>query len=124
MSEAPTPTPTTQELIQKYANINELSYEQAEAEVNAPTVDEVLKNIEDKTLEKIRSQMPPLNRAQRRALAKKNKSKNKTVSQASKAEVIAETTKKLNYIKLIEELREMNKKKENEKYVEDAIETH
>lgn len=115
---------TEKELIERYAKINGLTFEQAQEEVNAPSYEEILKNIENKTLERIRSQMPPLNRAQRRALAKKNKGKNKTVSQTSKAEVIAETTKKLNYIKLIEELREMNKKKENEEYVEDAIETH
>ena len=115
---------TEKELIERYAKINGLTFEQAQEEVNAPSYEEILKNIENKTLERIRSQMSPLNRAQRRALAKKNKGKNKTVSQTSKAEVIAETTKKLNYIKLIEELREMNKKKENEEYVEDAIETH
>ena len=104
---------TEKELIERYAKINGLTFEQAQEEVNAPSYEEILKNIENKTLERIRSQMPPLNRAQRRALAKKNKGKNKTVSQTSKAEVIAETTKKLNYIKLIEELREMNKKMEN-----------
>lgn len=109
--------PTEKELIERYAQINNLTFEQAQEEVNAPSYDEILKNIENKTLERIRSKMPVLNRAQRRALAKKSKGK-KNMADASSAEAIAETTKKLNYINLIQELRKLNEKKENEIYEE------
>ena len=56
------------------------------------------------------------NRAQRRAFAKKLGK-----SGRAKMGTISETAKKLNYINLIEQLRELNEKKENENY-EDAIE--
>lgn len=54
---------------------------------------------------------PPLprNRAERRALAKKLGKKGR-----AEFDVIAETSKKLNYIELIQKLRELNKEKENE----------
>ena len=51
------------------------------------------------------------NRAQRRAFAKKLGK-----SGREKMETISETAKKLTYINLIEKLRELNKKKENENY--------
>jgi len=51
------------------------------------------------------------NRAQRRAFAKKLGK-----SGREKMGTISETAKKLNYIKLIEQLRELNEKKENENY--------
>ena len=51
------------------------------------------------------------NRAERRAFAKK-------LGKASRAQFgsISETAKKLNYINLIQQLRELNEKKENENY--------
>ena len=54
---------------------------------------------------------PPLprNRAERRALAKKLGKKGR-----AELDVIAETSKKLNYIELIQKLRELNREKENE----------
>ena len=54
------------------------------------------------------------NRAQRRAFAKKLGK-----SGRAKMGTISETAKKLNYINLIEQLRKLNEKKENENY-EDA----
>lgn len=61
-----------------------------------------------------KTQYQPRNRAERRALAKK-------LGKSGRAKMgsISETAKKLNYINLIENLRELNEKKENENY-EDA----
>ena len=50
-----------------------------------------------------------LNRAQRRAAAKKLGKKGR-----ANADLIAETAEKLNYIDLIQQLRKLNKEKENE----------
>ena len=58
-----------------------------------------------------KTQYQPRNRAERRALAKKLGKRGRT-SMGS----ISETAKKLNYINLIENLRELNEKKENENY--------
>jgi len=69
----------------------------------------VAQQMEEKT------QYQPRNRAERRALAKKL-GKRGRASMGS----ISETAKKLNYINLIEQLRALNEKKENENY-EDAI---
>ena len=106
----PEEKPTKEELIQRYANVQKISYEDAEKEIGADDVEVVLKNIEDKVLDKIRSQMPPMNRAQRRALAKKNKNKKKV----NPTDAIAKTAAKIDYVKLIEELRKLNEKKEKE----------
>ena len=65
---------------------------------------------------KEKTQYQPRNRAERRALAKKLGK-----SGRAKLGTISETAKKLNYINLIENLRELNEKKENENY-EDATE--
>ena len=54
---------------------------------------------------------PPLNRAQRRALMHKKGKKGK-----KQIDLVSETAKKLNYIELIQKLRELNSKKENEEY--------
>ena len=69
-------------------------------------VEETTSAIEDKT-----NQLQFHNRAQRRAFAKKLGK-----SGRAKMGTISETAKKLNYINLIEKLRELNKKKENENY--------
>ena len=49
--------------------------------------------------------MPKLNRAQRRAMKKKNK---------NATEVIADTAERLNYINLLQKLRELNARQEKE----------
>lgn len=104
------------ELIKRFAEIQGITYEEAQAMVDAPTGKEILENIERITLEKIKAKTAvPLNRAQRRALAKKTHSKNKNDT----SEIIAETAKKLEYIDLIQKLRALNEKnakenKENE----------
>lgn len=76
-----------------------------------------LESIEAKTTTAIENKAQDLqfhNRAQRRAFAKK-------LGKSGRAKMgsISETAKKLNYINLIENLRELNEKKENENY-EDA----
>ena len=103
------------ELIQRYAEIQNITIEQAEQEVGAPTDYEVLQNIEEKTLEKIRKTQVPMNRARRRALKKKVGSKKyaEMVANGDVVETVSETAKKLNYIDLIQKLRKLNEEKEN-----------
>lgn len=112
-----TETPTKEELIKRYADIQKITLEEANEQVDANTIEEVLKKIEEKTLEKIRSTQPPMNRAQRRALKKKLGSKKYAEMVAEGGDVVSavsETAKKLNYIDLIQKLRALNEKKENE----------
>ena len=113
--------PTTEQLIKRFAEVNGISEEEAKQIVTADSEEEVLQKIEKYTLDNIRNKMPPMNRAQRRALAKKMK-KNKD-SNKNEIDVIADTTKKLNYIDLIQKLRELNEKKERENN-EDVIENN
>ena len=73
-----------------------------------------LESIEAETTAAIENKSQELqfhNRAQRRAFAKK-------LGKTGRAKMgtISETAKKLNYINLIENLRELNEKKENENY--------
>ena len=112
------------ELVQRYAKVQNISIEEAEQEVGAPTDYEVLKNIEEKTLEKIRKTQVPMNRAQRRALKKKVGAKKyaEMVANGDVVEAISETAKKLNYIDLIQKLRKLNEEKENEENGEATIE--
>ena len=109
--------PTREELIQRYAEINGVSIEDAEKEVGAESLDEMLKNIEEKTLQRIREKQPPMNRAQRRALKKKlgtKKYAEMVGENGDVVEAVTETAKKLNYIDLIQKLRKLNEEKENE----------
>ena len=104
-----------EELIERYANIQNISIEQAQAEIGAPTEEEILKKIQDKTIEKINSTRVPMNRAQRRALKKKVGAKKYAEMVAESGDVttaISETAAKLNYIDLIQKLRKLNKEKE------------
>lgn len=107
---------TVDELIKRYAEIHEISYEEAKLQVGAPTEEEILKNIQEKTLEKIRSFNPPMNRAQRRALKKKvgaKKYAELTANNNDAVSVITETAKKLSYVDLIQKLRKLNEEKKN-----------
>lgn len=104
-----------EELIERYAKIQNISIEQAQEEVGAPTEEEILKKIEQKTIEKINSTRVPMNRAQRRALKKKVGAKKYAEMIAESGDVataVSETAQKLNYIHLIENLRKLNKEKE------------
>ena len=113
-----------QELIEKFAKIQQISIEEAEEQIGAPTEEEILKKITDKTVEKINSTQVPMNRAQRRALKKKVGSKKyaEMVANGDVVEAITDTAKKLNYIDLIQKLRKLNEEKENEKDGEATIE--
>ena len=107
--------PTAHELIERYAAVQGISYEEAELQVGAPTEEEILKKIQDKTIEKINSTRVPMNRAQRRALKKKVGSKKYAEMVAESGDIttaVSETAQKLNYIHLIEKLRKLNKEKE------------
>jgi len=109
--------PTREYLIERYAEVQKISKEQAEEEIGAPTEEEILKKIEEKTLEKIRSRQVPMNRAQRRALKKKVGSKKYAEMVAESGDIttaVSETAAKLNYIDLIQKLRQLNEKKEKE----------
>ena len=106
---------TRQELIERFAEIQQISVEEAEEQVGAPTEEEILKNIEQKTIEKINSTRMPMNRAQRRALKKKVGAKRYAEMCAENGDIIgavSETAKKLNYIDLIQKLRKLNKENE------------
>ena len=108
---------SAQELIERYAKLYDISIEQAKQEIDAPTEEEILKNINKRTIEYIRSKQPPMNRAQRRALKKKMGAKKYAQVQAENGDVVSavsETAAKLSYIDLIQKLRELNAKKENE----------
>ena len=94
------------EIIERFAEVQQISYEEAEQLIGGETDDYILKNIAKFTTEKIYSQMPPLNRAQRRKLVKKVGKKN--------VNVVANTAEKINYINLIQELRKLNEKKETD----------
>ena len=109
---------TRQELIERFAEIQQISVEEAEQQVGAPTEEEILKKISDKTIEKINSTRVPMNRAQRRALKKKVGAKKyaEMVANGDVVETISETAKKLNYIDLIQKLRKLNKEKGEQDY--------
>ena len=112
-----TETPTKEELIKRYADIQKITLEEANEQVDADTVEEVLKRIEAKTLEKIRATQPPMNRAQRRALKKKlgaKKYAEMVANNGDEVSAITETAKKLNYIDLIQKLRKLNEEKKND----------
>ena len=103
------------ELIERYAKIQNISVEQAKEEIGAPTEEEVLKKIQDKTIEKSNSTRVPMKRAQRRALKKKVGAKKYAEMVAESGDIttaVSETAAKLNYIDLIQKLRKLNKEKE------------
>ena len=110
---------TSEELIKRYAEIQKISLEEAKEQVGADTPEEVLKKIQDKTIEKINSTRVPMNRAQRRALKKKVGAKKYAEMVAESGDVVgavSETAKKLNYIDLIQKLRKLNEEKGEQDY--------
>lgn len=101
------------DLIKRFAEIQGIDYAEAEKLVGADTEEEIMKKITDFTVQKINGGVK-LNRAQRRALAKKNKGKKVQAAQKSQIDEINETAAKLNYIDLIQKLRILNEKKAKE----------
>ena len=111
------PTLTVDELVARFALIQNISKEEAREQVGADTPEEVLKRIQDKTIEKINSTRVPMNRAQRRALKKKVGAKKYAEMVSESGDVVSavsETAKKLNYIDLIQKLRTLNEEKAKE----------
>lgn len=109
------PTLTVDELVARFALIQNISKEEAREQVGADTPEEVLNKIQEKTIEKINSTRVPMNRAQRRALKKKVGAKKYAEMVAESGDVVEtvnETAKKLNYIDLIQKLRKLNEEKE------------
>lgn len=101
------------DLIKRFAEIQGIEYAEAEKLIGAETDEEIMKKITDFTITKINGGVR-LNRAQRRALAKKNKGNKATLSQKSQMDQINEVATKLNYIDLIQKLRKLNETKEKE----------
>ena len=101
------------DLIKRFAEIQKMDYAEAEKLIGADTEEEIMKKITDFTVQKINGGIK-LNRAQRRALAKKNKGKKAQAAQKSQIDEIDETATKLNYIDLIQKLRVLNEKKAKE----------
>ena len=113
------PTLTVDELIARFALIQNISKEEAKEQVGADTVEEVLKNIQNKTIEKINSTRVPMNRAQRRALKKKlgaKKYAEMITDNDDMVGTVSETARKLNYIDLIQKLRKLNEEKGEQNY--------
>lgn len=81
---------------------------------NAQTIEEITKEVEKTATVEPRRHM---NRAQRRAAAKRAGKRGRT-----QIDAIAETATNLNYIELIQKLRELNKKKEEENNNENSTE--
>lgn len=76
-----------------------------EEELDSP---ETIEAVESMITSQIDNNLTPnMNRAQRRALAKKMGKRGR-----AQTDTISETAKKLNYIELIQRLREMNEKNE------------
>jgi hypothetical protein len=120
--------PSGNDLIQRFAEIQNISYEEAKEKIGADTDQEILENIAKFTTEKIKASRPPLNRAQRRALKKKLGSTKYAEMVAAEGgneiDAISKTAAKLNYIDLIQKLRKLNeeKEKENNENGETAVE--
>lgn len=105
MIDETSPMNNIEDIKKRFAEVNQISEEETERLIGANTVDEVMENIKNFTTQKIRSNMV-MNRAQRRKIKKKAGMK--------KFDLIADTTKKLNMINLIRELRKLNEEKERE----------
>jgi len=102
---------TPKELYERFAEANNISIDEAEKLIGGNSSEQILNNISRYTLNQIRiKNNMPLNRAQRRALAKKAGKSGKNA-----VETVTETATKLNYIDLIQKLRKLNEKKEKEK---------
>ena len=95
--------------IERFAEVQGITYKEAEEQVGAATDEEILENIQKFTTEVInQTSNIKLNRAQRRALAKK--AHRLEIRDASAADTVIEAATKLNYISLIQELRKLNEK--------------
>lgn len=105
-------------IIERFAEVQGITYEEAEAAIGAPTDEEIIKNIEQFTINAINEKnQVHLNRKQRRALKKKmgaKKYEEWVSTHGNTIDTITETTKKLDYIDLIQKLRALNEKENEE----------
>lgn len=105
------------DLIDRYAHVNCISYEEAEQQIGAITEEEILAKIKQKSIEKINATRAPANREQRRALRKKLGAKKYAEMLAENGDIVrsvSETARKLNYIDLIQRLQKINNEEKNE----------
>ena len=100
---------TPQQLVQRFAEVQQISVEDAEKLIGGETADEILQNIKNFTVSKINAANKPVNRAARRARDKKLGRKKK-----NHLNTITNISEKLNYIDLIQKLRKLNEKNEGE----------
>ena len=108
-----TPVKSKEELIENYARVHGITVEEAAGSplMQGETVDDILLNLRRATIAKIENDRAPKNRAERRAREKKLGKKGRFM-----ADEISETARRLNYIDLIQKLRELNEKKKGEVY--------
>ena len=101
---------SSNELIERFAEVNKLTIEQATELIGGETSEEILNNITRYTISNIRSKNSmKMNRKQRRALLKQmGKEKYEAMND------ISDAVTKINYIDLIERFRKLNEQKENE----------
>ena len=109
---------SSNELIERFAEVNKLTIEQATELIGGETSEEILNNITRYTISNIRSKNSmKMNRKQRRALLKKmGKEKYSTMND------ISDAVTKINYIDLIERFRKLNEQKEKEEDDTNVIE--
>ena len=105
---------TTEQLIDRFAQTQGVSKEEAEKLVGAETTEEILDNIKNFTQSKINEVLRPKNRAQRRAAAKSMGRKKR-----EKMRAISGTAEKLDYIDLIQKLRKLNEQRARERDLEE-----
>ena len=98
------------ELIERFAEVNKLTIEQATDLIGGETSEEILNNITRYTISNIKSKNSmKMNRKQRRTLLKKmGKEKYNAMND------ISDAVTKINYIDLIERFRKLNEQKEKE----------
>jgi hypothetical protein len=103
-------------IIARYAEVQGITYEEAEQQVGAPTDEEILNNIQRITTEMIAEKAKvKLNREQRRRLQKKiGKKRFNEIYAENTAETISDEIKKLDYIELIQKLRKLNERESKE----------
>ena len=104
------------EIITRFAQLYDLSYNDAAALVDGENEEEIMNKITSYSIQKIREKKNmPRNRKQRRGLVKK--------FGKDQFEAIKDTSTKLSYIDLIQKLRKLNEQKEKEEN-DNAIENN
>ena len=103
-------------LIERFAEVQQMSYEEAEKLLGTGTDEELTEKIQDIITKQIYEKNNfVLNRKQRRALAKKSGNKALKYKNSDVLNEVSQTAQKLDYIDLIQKLRKLNEEKENEK---------